>query len=110
MAKVMNGQPKRIISVGLMKPSCLEGDTIYVQLKGLRGQLFAEAISNEPFRYLDCRMIKVKRATNTSAVAPNFYYEVDDFLEILKKYNNAERIDEFDEELIMPALEDLFYN
>ncbi len=93
-------QKKRIISVGLIEPPhSKHDDTIYVQVKKLDGQLFAEAVSSKSFRYLDELIIKGKRATNESVMNPNFYDSVGNFVEILKKYNNAERVDRFEKEV-----------
>jgi hypothetical protein len=98
----MNGKgtQKRKISIGLLNPKKLEGNTIYLQLKISDDifnseAIFAEAVSNEKFRYRTYNKCSgnsenVGKRVNNRYEDVNILHTVSDFLKMLKKENNAE--------------------
>jgi len=97
--------PKRLIRVGFIQPKELEGNIIYVQLRKVRSSKFEEvyagAVSNEEFKCWSplppSMWMGVTEASNKSLTTDN-YYEVEHFLESLKKGNDAEIVERYKED------------
>jgi hypothetical protein len=94
MEKDTQDTGKRKISVGFIKPAKLERDTIYVQMKqDEHGDIVAKAISNKDFRYgyVDSHIFLEKETLEFKYSGKQNQKE---FLEMLKKYNEIEAIEE----------------
>lgn len=96
----MTKNQKRKISVGFLKPSKLEGDTIYVQLKckkhemGGLDHVDCYAISNIPFNQLyEKELVYKYNISSCRGVDENKKYQYQNYLEKFAKINQIEIIE-----------------